>query len=172
MIGDFPKSIFELLQQQIAQTGRMGATRVFVTPQVQPMTVGGGAQSAPVPVRFNEKGWALALYGQEGNLATPASFAQTAVRFQIGGTEDFFVDGQGGPSAGSFLSLFGGVNNWFPLLRRVVPGVDWIFTFQNNSPVGAPLTLSPSVEIAVIADADVAEMIKQQAIRNQQAAQP
>jgi len=158
MQGDFPKHVFDLLQQQLASTGRAGATRYFVTPFVASPSAAGGL-STPSNVRFTERGIALAMYGQESVAASALTFAQTGVRCQIGGTEDLFVDGQGGPAFASMLALFGGQNCWTPLLRRVVPGVDWTFTFQNNTPAG---TINPQVTIAFIADRDLANMAAQQ----------
>jgi hypothetical protein len=154
MIADFPKHVFDLLQQQLATTGRIGATRYFLTPNVASPAAAGGI-STPVSIRFTQKGIALAMYGQETATATAALYAQTAFRCQIGGTEDLFVDGQGGPAFLPMLAAFGGVNNWTPLLRRVTPGVDWTFTFRNDTAAGA---IVPRIVIAVIADADVASM--------------
>ncbi len=151
---DFPQSVFSLLQQQLAQMGRIGATRYFVTQDVTSPSPAGG-QSTPVPVRFNVRGVCLAMYGQNAVTADAAAFAQCAVRVQIGGTEDMFVDGQGGATFAPMLALFGGVNNWTPLMRRVQPGVDWLFTFQNNTAAG---TINPKIVLAVIADADIAKM--------------
>lgn len=156
MIGDFPKSVFDQLQQQLASTGRIGATRYFVTPDVTSPAAAGGI-STPSTIRFTEKGIALAMYGQEAVAASALTFAQCGVRCQIGGTEDLFVDGQGGPAFASMLMLFGGQNCWTPLLRRVTPGVDWTFTFRNRTPAG---TIDPSIIIAVIADSDVARAMQ------------
>ena len=157
MIGDYPKHVFDLLQQQLANTGRIGATRYFVTPAVVSPNAAGGI-STPANVRFSQKGIVLAMYGQEGVSATAPSFAQCGVRCQIGGTEDLFVDGQGGPAFAPMLALFGGQNCWTPLLRRVVPGVDWTFTFQNNTAAG---TILPSIVLSMIADVDLAAMAAQ-----------
>jgi hypothetical protein len=157
MIADFPKHVFDLLQQQLANTGRIGATRYFVTPDVVSPAAAGGI-STPASIRFSEKGIALAMYGQEAEVASQLTFAQCGVRCQIGGTEDLFVDGQGGPAFCSMLTLFGGQNCWTPLLRRVTPGVDWTFTFRNRRAAG---NILPTVTIAVIADADVARMLDQ-----------
>jgi hypothetical protein len=157
MVGDFPKHVFDLLQQQLASTGRTGATRYFITPDVASPAAAGGI-STPTTIRFTQSGIALAMYGQEGVLASQLSYARTGVRCQIGGTEDLFVDGQGGPAFASMLTLFGGQNAWTPLLRRVQPGVDWTFTFRNRLDVG---TIDPSVTISMIADADIARMAEQ-----------
>ncbi len=157
MQGDFPKHVFDLLQQQLANTGRIGATRYYVTPAVASPAAAGGT-STPSTIRFSRSGICLAMYGQEAVAATAASFAQTGVRCQIGGTEDLFVDGQGGPAFAPMLALFGGQNCWTPLLRRVTPGVDWTFTFQNNTAAG---TILPSVVLSMIADVDLAAMAAQ-----------
>ena len=151
--GDFPKHVFDLLQQQLASTGRVGGTRWFVTQAITTPAAGGGV-STPVPIRFNVEGIALCIGGQD-SAGTAAQFAQCAFRCQIGGTEDLFVDGQGGPAFMPMLLAFGGVNNWMPTMRRVRPGVDWVITYQNNTAAG---TINPRVVVAVIADADVAAM--------------
>ena len=163
-MNQFPKHVFDLLQQQLATTGRIGGTRYFLTSDVaSPDAAGGRSISAspdrlgshPVPVRFNVEGIALCIQGQEGATATAASFAQCSFRTQIGGTEDLFVDGQGGPAFMPMLLAFGGVNNWMPTMRWVQPGVDWVFTFQNNTAAG---TINPKIMIAVIAKADIEAM--------------
>lgn len=157
MIADFPKHVFDLLQQQLSTTGRIGATRYYVTPDVTSPAAAGGV-STPSTITFSEKGIALAMYGQEAVAATALTFAQTGVRCQIGGTTDLFVDGGGGPAFASMLMLFGGQNCWTPLPRRVDPGVPWTFTFRNDTPGG---TIDPNVVISVISDADVARMLEQ-----------
>lgn len=151
---DFPKHVFDMLQQQLAATGRIGGTKYFLTSDVGSPAAAGGI-STPVPMRFNVSGIALCIQGQETETATPATYAQTAFRCQIGGTEDLFVDGQGGPAFMPMLLAFGGVNNWMPIMRRVRPGVDWVFTFQNNRPAG---DIDPKIMVSVIADADIAAM--------------
>lgn len=159
MIADFPKHVFDLLQQQLASTGRVGATRWYVTAPIATSPATGGGISIPTPVRFTDRGIALAMYGVERTSQTAFSMANTAVRVQIGGTEDLFVDGLGGPAFAPFQAMFGSVTNWTPLMRRVTPGVDWIFTYQNNLPApGPPTTINPQIIIAVIADADIARM--------------
>lgn len=155
MIADYPKQVFDLLMQQLATTGRIGATRMFQTPALAASPAAAGGISAPVSIRFNIHGIALALYGQETDTATIAAFAQTAVRVQIGGNEDLIIDGQGGPAFAPLLALFGGVNNWTPLLRRIEPGVDWSFSFQNNQAAG---TIDPVCIVTAIADEDLAKM--------------
>lgn len=153
MIADFPKSVFEAAMHQVAMSGRIGASRYFVTPSVG--AVGAGLDSIPAPVRFNQKGIALAIYGQVAS-GTVADYAGTSVRIQIGGTEDIVMDGQGSPSFIPMLAAFGGVANWQPIMRRVVPGVDWIFTFRNST-AGS---VTPQCTIAFLADVDVEQMSK------------
>lgn len=155
---DFPKHVFDLLNQQMASMGRIGATRFIVTPELAASPAAVGGLSTPVSVRFTQRGIVLCMYGQEAEVATALTFAQTGVRIQIGGTEDLIVDGQGGPAFLSMLAAFGGQNCWTPLLRRVVPGVDWVFTFRNNRPAG---DIDPSVTLAFIADEDIARMTQQ-----------
>lgn len=153
MIGDFPKSVFEAAMQQLASTGRIGATRYFTTPAVGAVVA--GQISIPAPVRFNQKGIVLALYGQVASGAV-ADFAGTSVRIQVGGTEDLILDGQGAPAFMPLLAAFGGVANWQPLMRRAIPGVDWIFTFQNNTAGN----VTPQCTMAFLADADVEQMAR------------
>lgn len=156
MLADFPKNVFDLLTQQLASTGRIGATRLYLTPDV-PSPAAAGGVSTPATIRFNEDGIVLAMYGQETDTATAALFAQTAVRCQIGGTQDLFVDGQGGPAFAPMLALFGGVNNWFPLMRRVTRGSLWTFTFQNNTAAGL---IDPKIILAMISDEDVQKQLE------------
>jgi hypothetical protein len=155
-MNQFPKHVFDMLQQQLATTGRIGGTRYFLTSTLATSPAAGGGISVPVPVRFNVEGLALCIQGQEIT-GTPAAFAQCSFRTQIGGTEDLFVDGQGGPAFMPMLLAFGGVNNWMPTMRWVVPGVDWVFSFQNNTAAG---TINPKVMIAVIAKADIEAMAR------------
>lgn len=150
-MSDFPQSVLELVQKQLALTGRVGATRVYVTPAI---TAAAGLDSAPVPIRFTSPGYVLAMYGQESSQATVASYAQTGVRAQINGNEDLHIDGNGGPAFAKMMGLFGGVNNWFPLCRRVLQGDLWIFTFRN----GTAGLITPEVELAFFADADIERM--------------
>lgn len=157
MLGDYPKHVFDLLQQQLASTGRIGFTRSFLTPDIATPAAAGGI-SAPAPIRFNVNGIALALYGQERDTATAVAYAQCAVRVQIGGTEDLFVDGNGGPAFAPMLALFGGVNNWIPLLRQVREGDQWTFSFRNDTAAG---TIDPTCMVTCIADKDLANVLAQ-----------
>lgn len=156
MMNQFPKHVFDLLQQQLASTGRIGGTRYFLTPDVVSPAAAGGV-SAPASIRFNVEGIALCIQGQETDTATAAAFAQCAFRCQIGGTEDLFVDGQGGPAFMPMLLAFGGVNNWMPTMRWVRPGVDWSFSFKNNTAAG---TINPKIMVAVLAKADIEAMAR------------
>lgn len=154
MNGDFPKHVYDLLMQQMASMGRVGATRFFLSPDVASPAAAGGI-SAPSSIRFNVNGIALCIQGQEGQTASSASFAQCAFRCQIGGTEDLFVDGQGGPASMPMLLAFGGVNNWMSVMRRIREADLWTFTFTNNTAAGV---ITPKIAVAVISDQDIAAM--------------
>lgn len=152
MNGDFPPNVVELIQRQLSQFGRVGATKIYVTPAL-PAAIAAvaGTESAPQTIRFREPGTVIACYGQE-QAGTAAKFATTEVRVRIGGNEDLFTDGQSGIFV-PMLALFGQTQNWFPLWRRALPGVDWTITYRNQS--GAQ-TATPSFLLAFIADADIA----------------
>jgi hypothetical protein len=157
---DFPQSMLALVQQTLALQGRIGATRIYVTPPA--VGVLAGTLSDPLSVRFTTPGYVLALYGQEAQQATFASYAQTSVKVEIDGVENLIVDGNGGgPAFQSLAGLVGGVNNWFPIMRRVVQGDLWVFTFQNGS--AGPIT--PGMSLAFLADADLARMAQSQNAR-------
>lgn len=150
MYGDFPPNVIEMAQRQLSQFGRIGATRIYKAPSLA-SSVSPLAQSTPQNIRFREPVTVIALYAQETSRASAASFAQTQVRVQIGGQEDLFTDGQVGVFA-SILSLVGGAQNWFPILRRGRPGVDWTVTYYNASESDTAL---PEFQLACIADADI-----------------
>lgn len=149
MYGDFPPNVIELVQRQLSQFGRVGATKVYAVPEL-PAVMPASTTSAPQNVKFREPGVVIAMYGQELAGTAPA-YATTRARVQIGGQEDIFTDGNVGVFR-SFLSLFGGANNWFPLWRRAEPGVDWVVTYQNRNAGGTAL---PELSFAFIADADI-----------------
>ncbi len=143
--------IIELVQRQLGQYGRIGATRIQTVPDVA--AIAASSFSQPQIVNWRDDGWVIAMYGQE-LAGTAPKFAATRVRVQIGGSEDLFSDGQAGTYC-SMLSLFGGAQNWFPLLRRVQKGVQWIVSYQNRD-TGA--TATPDAQFAMILDPDVARM--------------
>jgi len=151
---DFPSSQLALVKEQLALMGRIGATRIYVTPPV-PNVAAATTSNQPSNVRFNEPGWILAMYGVETLQATFASQATFALRVQINGDQDFVINGNGGPGYASFLGLFGGVVNWIPIMRRVVQGDLWTFTYQNNDPVNAS---NGQIQLACLMDADVERM--------------
>lgn len=154
---DFPASMLALVQQQLALQGRIGATRLYVTPDTG--SIAAGQDSAGLTVRFTEDGYVLAMYAQEKEHATAASYAGTGIRLQFGGTQDFAVDGNGGPAYPSMLGLVGGVSNWFPMMRRVNKGDLYIVTFRNGTAAG----ITPQATFAFIADADLERMSKDNA---------
>jgi hypothetical protein len=150
--GSFPPSSLEVAQRMLSQFGRVGATRIYAAPALGAViAAGSGVIATAQPITFREPGTVLAAYGQELT-GTPAKFASTAVRVQIGGTEDLFTDGQAGTFV-PMLALFGTTQNWFPIMRRAQPGVDWTVSYQNNDAGG---TASPFFCLAFIADRDVA----------------
>lgn len=148
MSADFPPSYIDITQRQLSQFGRVGATRVYRTPVVA--AIAAGLDSNPVAIQFREPGIVIAAYGQE-LAGTVANFAGTEVRVQVGGTEDLFTDGVSGQFV-PMLALFGSTQNWFPLLRRAVPGIDWQITFRNRT--GGNVT--PTFALAFIGDRDLA----------------
>lgn len=161
MNGDFPPNVVELIQRQLSQFGRVGATKIYAVPTLSSTVAAASSvttpqQSTPQSIRFREPGTVIALYGQ-ALAGTPASFAGTEVRVQIGGQEDIFTDGQAGVYV-PMLALFGPNLNWFPLWRRASPGVDWVITYQNRQTGG---TTFPSCYLSFIADADLARSIRQ-----------
>lgn len=153
MFGEFLPHYVELVQRQMGQYGRIGATRIVQTPDVPAIAASSLAQ--PQTVNWRNDGIVIAMYGAE-LAGTPASFASTRVRVQIGGSDDLITDGQSGTYA-SFLSLFGAAQNWFPLLRKVQQGVQWIVTYQNLNAGG---TATPSLSFAFIADDDIKKMAR------------
>lgn len=159
MYGEFPPNVVELIQRQLSQFGRVGATKLYNVPALAaPIAATAGLIAAAAPLQFREPGTVIAMYGQEIS-GTAAKFAQTSVRVQIGGQEDLFTDGNVGTFV-PMLALFGPNLNWFPLWRRAIPGVNWVVSFQNNDPT--PATCTPFCTFAFIADADLARMMPPQ----------
>lgn len=149
--GEFPPNVVELIQRQLSQFGRVGATKVYAAPDLSAaIAATPGTISQPVNIRFREPGIVIACYGQE-LAGTVAKFASTRVRVQIGGQEDLFTDGNVGVFV-PMLELFGPNLNWFPLWRTATPGVDWTITYQNM----ASSTATPSFALAFIGMADIA----------------
>lgn len=160
MYGEWPPNVVETIQRQVAQFGRTGSTKIYSVPELQ-AAIPIGAPFAPTqvqaaPLQWREPGVVIAMYGQE-LAGTAPKFASTRVRVQIGGQEDLFTDGNVGVAL-SMLQLFGGAQNWFPLWRRAVPGVNWIVTYQNLDPAA---TATPAASFAFIADADIARHMSQ-----------
>jgi hypothetical protein len=154
---DFPPHIIELLQRQLSQFGRVGATKIYGAPDLATaIPVSSISPVAVIP--FKEPGLIIGMYGSE-ILGTAASYGTTRVRVRIGGQEDLFTDGTVGIFR-SMLSLFGGAQNWFPMLRRVIPGVDWVVQYQN---LDAAVTKFPEFSLSFIADADIARLSQKQA---------
>lgn len=161
MDGDFPPNVVELIQRQLSQFGRVGATKVYAVPTLTAVIAAAPAVTTPVisqpqNIRFREPGTVIAIYGQ-AIAGTVQSFAGTEIRIQIGGQEDVATDGNAGVFV-PMLALFGPNLNWFPMWRRAQPGVDWTITYQNRQTGD---TTFPSAYLAFIADADLARSIRQ-----------
>lgn len=149
-MDSFPPNVIELIQRQLSQFGRVGATKIYRAPALSgPMAALAGTEVSPGPMRIKEPGTMIAMYGQE-LAGTAAQFAATEVRVQIGGNEDLFTDGQSGAFV-PMLALFGGAQNWFPIWRRAKPGTDWFITYRSADAVAK----TPSVYFAFIADGDI-----------------
>ena len=156
MNGEFPPNVVELIQRQLSQFGRVGATKIMRCPSLAaPLAAVIGTEGSPQPIQFREKGIVIAMYGQE-LAGTVANFASTELRIRIGGSEDIITDGSSGTFA-PLLALFGPNLNWFPLWRRVVPAVNWQVTWRTMAAVAA----DPALCLAFIADADLERMARQ-----------
>jgi hypothetical protein len=152
---NFPPNVVELIQRQLSQFGRVGATRIYTAPALAAaIAAGASVESNPVTIRFREPGTVIALYGQE-LAGTAPKFASTELRIQVGGTEDLFTDGEVGTFV-PFLGLFGGALNWWPMWRHATPGVDWLITYRNRD---AGATATPFAGLAFIGDADLARQM-------------
>ncbi len=130
-----------------------GATRFILAPSFG--TVLTLQDSTPQPNRFSWDGYVVGLFGQVAS-GTAADYAGTTLRVQIGGVEDLFVDGQGGPAFLGFLGLFGGVPNFQRIVRRVQRGDLWTLTTHNNT-AGSVV---PSVWMTMVTDDDIAVLAK------------
>jgi hypothetical protein len=130
----------------------VGATRYLQTPSFG--SIAAGDDSTPQPIRFTRAGFVTAYSGQIASAAV-ADYGGTSLRVNIGGTEDLYVDGQGGPTFAGFLELFGGVPARRKLVRRVVPGDVWVFTVRNGN-AGA---VTPLVLLDVLDDEDVKKLL-------------
>lgn len=154
---DWPPNVLEAIQRQVSQFGRTGSTKIYAVPDLgAPLALGAPiTTSQPQTITFRENGVLIAMYGQELSGTAP-KFATTRVRVQIGGSEDLFTDGQSGVFL-SLLSLFGGAQNWYPIWRRVTPGVRWVVTYQNLDTVA---TATPSAQFGFLGDADIARLAR------------
>jgi hypothetical protein len=107
--------------------------------------VAGTEVQAPM-LRFTKGGIIFALYAQE-ELATAVSYATTEIKVAIGGSDNLFNDGSA-PAFVPLLALVGGAQNWYPLWRRVIPGVDWQITYRTSNAVAK----TPSCFFSFISD--------------------
>lgn len=136
------------LKDLLAIIEGVGATQYYQAPPFGALLT--LTTSTPQTIRYTRPGWVYGIMGQT-DAGTAASYAGTTLRVQIGGTEDLFIDGQGGPAFSPFLALFGGTPNAQRCLRRVGDGVLWTFTVAN----GTAGTVTPTVVTSFISDADV-----------------
>ena len=137
------------IRDMLALVDRAGATRYMQAPSFG--TVGNGTDSTPQSIRFGWDGFVVGLYGQIQS-GTAADYGGSSLRVQIGGTEDLFIDGQGGPAFAGFLGLFGGVPNYQRVVRPIKNGDLWTLTVRNAS--GGSIV--PSVWFSFLAAKDVA----------------
>ena len=162
-----PTPLISWIQQQIAQYGQCGATKITRVPRLAaavPAVLGTEVQ-APL-LTWRDTGTVIAMYGQEIR-GTQAAYAETEVRVQFAGDDDLINNGAAGDFA-PMLALFGPNLNWFPIVRRVRRGDTWTITYKN----GAANALTPSVLFAVLNDADVGRMQREmdEALRAQASA--
>lgn len=175
MIGDFPPHVQEFLQDQQALLGRLPPTHHIVTRRLNVSPPQGTFEpSEKVTVRWTERGIVQWMVGQDriaGNiLPNDSNFKAIMVRIQCGGLgeEDIFMGGARGipsveppPNYVSMFSLFAGVPSWFPLVRRVTPGIDWTINYVNIS-TNPGQVIDPQLVFGFISDADLAELATQE----------
>lgn len=148
------------LRQLLELAELAGATRYFKTPAFG--SVVANTISTPQPIRFTRDGFVTSYFGQIQSGAV-ADYGAAALRVQIGGSQDVYIDGQGGPAFCGYLELFGGVPAKQRFVRRVSRGDLWVFTVQNlNAPGGQAVV--PTVTLAFLDDEDLARL--QQALPN------
>lgn len=138
----------ENLRALLNMVHQAGATRVLQVPAFG--VVATGQSSTPQNIVCTRGGYFVALHGSIASGAI-ADYAATNLRLQIGGTEDFFVDGQGGPAFSPFLLNFGVFPGYKRVLRRVEKGDLWTFTVQNLTAGN----VTPTVSMDFIGDDDL-----------------
>ena len=151
-----PAAVIAMVQRQIAEFGRSGATGIErVADLSAAIAVAPGAglfTEVPAPLlTFQEPGYVIAMYGQE-RTGTPAKFALTELRLQINGSRDLVRSGTAGGAFFPFLGLFGPLLNWFPLTRRVEKNNNWQFSFRNFDTAA---TAFPTVGLAFLSDEQI-----------------
>lgn len=159
---DFPGSVIEMVQRQVAATGRIGATGIVRVPDLSAAVAEAASATAPSDavapmLDFQEAGWVVAMYGQE-RTGTQAKYAATEMRLQINGSRDFVTSGLLGGAFFPFLGLFGPSVHWFPVTRRVEKRDKWQFTFRNFD-TGA--VANPTVGLAFLSDVEIAKIAQQ-----------
>jgi hypothetical protein len=152
MPNQYPAQVVNTILRQLSQYGQVGGSKVYKVPALSAAVLAGQQAQAPV-LQFREPGIVIALYGQE-RAATAQSYATTRIRIQIGGSEDLFTDGNVGVGL-SLLSLVGGAQNWYPIIRPAGPGVNWLITYEN---VSDDDDANPECQFSFLADADIARL--------------
>jgi len=151
MNTDHPIPAIAWAQQQLAQYGRVGCTRIMKVPDLAAAVgIGPNTVVAAPLLTFRDPGTVIAVYGQE-LLGTVAKFASTEIRIQFSGDEDLISNGSGGDFA-ALLALVGPNVNWYPITRRVQRGDNWAISWRNQD--GAA-TATPQCLFAFIRDADL-----------------
>src|SRR4029079_4403240 len=158
---DFPAAIIAMVQKQVVEFGRTGATGIERVPDLRaaiPVAPGAGlfTEVPAPPLTFQEPGFVIAMYGQELT-GTPAKFASTELRLQINGTKCLIRSGTNGGAFFPFLGLFGPMLNWFPLTRRVEKNNIWQFIYRNFD-TGAVAV--PTVGLAFLSDEAIDTMAR------------
>lgn len=152
---DFPDSLIAMIQEQLARSGRVGATGIVRVPDPAvsiPVLAAGVPGDGPAPpLTFTESGFAIALYGQE-RTGTPAKFASTEVKIMINGQFPVITSGDQGPAFFPFLGLFGPSVHWFPLTRRVQERDTWQVTYRNFD---AAAVANPVIGVAFLSDLEL-----------------
>jgi hypothetical protein len=158
---DFPPALIAMIQKQVSEFGRVGATGVVRAPDLQaPIAVAPALsfteQAAPL-LTWNETGWVIAMYGQE-RTGTLAKFAQTEVRVTINGEYDLITQGQSGGAFAPLLAMFGPSVNWYSLIRRVRKNDAWQIAYRNFDPAAV---CNPTLLFSMLSDAKVAAMARE-----------
>ncbi len=129
MHGDFPPDPIDMARRMVALYGRIAGSRIYRVPALS-AAVAAGATVVARPVTWRHKGTVIAIQGST-DLATAIAAANLHARIQFGASEDLITDGQAGADL-PYACMFGGVQNWFPVARRVQDADTWTITYRNS----------------------------------------